>query len=253
MFKIRRPNAKPKAPVQETVYPDSSPAYRSKPPSTVSIVEYVLDKRRQQPAGYFRPSGFGGCDRNNVYHYRREPEELPQHDNRMWKILDIGTKLHDLFQKDYFSEHPDILFVPEPKVEGLLGPRRARVQGHADGVLIRRSDGYRWLLEIKTKSPAAFKSLKEPEPSHVWQVTLYARLLGLHWASIYYFCKGSNAVKEFQVEVTDKQWDKAVKRATHLKMYVDNGTLPKYDENTCSKKFCRWVDRCGRDPGGWNT
>lgn len=236
---------------KETPCPPAKPEWqKQKPPSAAAIVDSVLAARRKPREGYFRPSGIHGCDRSNVYHYLLTPEEPVRQDNRMLKILDIGTVLHSLFQKDYFSEHPDIFFTPEPKVSAFVGPRAALVQGHSDGLLQRRSDGFSWTLEIKTSSPNVFKDLKAPKPEHVLQASIYARLLGTHWISFYYFCKGTSNVKEFQVPMTEQRWEAIVKRVTHLKKFVDRGKLPMFDEKTCDPSFCRYPDRCSRDPNG---
>ncbi len=220
------------------------------PPSVSSIVESVLDARRKAPEGYFRPSMFWGCDRQNVYHYQMASKEPPKQDNRMLKILDIGTVLHELFQKQYFAEHYGVMFSPEVPVRAVVGSNDAVLQGHADGVLTRRSDGYEWLLEIKTVSPSVFGDLTQADPKHVVQASIYARLLGLRWISIYYFNKGASTAKEFHVEATDEIWDQIVERAEKLKKFVDKKRLPLFDANTCDPVWCNYSDRCRTEEGG---
>lgn len=230
--------------------PPVSQKNRSKPPSITSIIENVLEETKRPGKGYFRPSMFYGCRRKNVYHYRGTPREKPKQTTLMLRILDSGNIYHELIQRKYVAENYDILFAPEVPVRAEVGPLNARLQGHADGVLTRRSDGYSWLLEIKTVSSSVFRELEQPKADHVAQASIYARLLGLRWISFLYYSRDIGAMKEYIVEVEDEAWEETVKRATSLKKYVDAKKLPLFDAKTCDPDWCDYSDRCKTEEGG---
>ncbi len=230
----------------ETDLPEVPEEFKHSPLSVVSLMEQVLDKRRKPRPRYFRPSMVFGCDRQNVYHYNQAPEGPPDIDNRLHRILDTGTAVHKMLQ-DYLAEHPGIFFAPETKVEAYLGPRKALVMGSCDGLVTRRSDNWRAVLEIKTISPTQFDKLRAAKPEHVKQAMVYARLQGVHFTIFLYFCKGTQNLKEFVVPMDEEMWQAFVKRVTTLKQHVDEGTLPAFNKDTCNKTMCRMIGQCRKD------
>lgn len=218
------------------------------PPSVVSLIDQVLDKREHLHPPFFRPSMVFDCDRKNVYHYLQVKQEGTSYGAKLQRILDTGTKLHELLQ-GYLAQHEGIFFVPEVKVSATLGERNAFIQGSCDGLIIRRSDGHKSVLEIKTIAPKSFETLKAPIPKHIGQAMIYARLLGVYYVTFLYFDKGGQAFKEFVVPADDARWDAFVERLDHLKDFADKGKLPMYNKSTCSTDFCRYVEQCRKDGG----
>jgi hypothetical protein len=218
---------------------------KHKPPSTIGVIDQVLDAGKVT-MGYFRPSMLFGCDRQNVFHYqstggapmRRTPQ---RQGNQLLRILDNGTAIHEVMQR-YLGTHPDVWFAPESKV--LVNLDGAIVRGSCDGVLIRRSDGYRWGVEIKSINAKGFKELEEPKPEHVLQASLYARMQGLWWITIVYWNKDSQALKEYPVEYDPAIWKSTKARVKALHTYVVEGELPEYDSKSCDPAWCGFVDHC---------
>lgn len=212
------------------------------PPSLIGLIEEVLEAKTKNP-NYFRPSMLAGCDRANVFHYTQAPHHPPRMNGRMQRILDNGEAVHKVVQ-GYLADHREWFFAPETRVfvqvAGML------VRGSCDGVLIRRSDGYRFGIEIKTINSSGFSGLRGPLEKHVFQASIYARLMGLDWIKVLYWDKDKQGMKEYDVAVSQARYETMVKRVVHLKQFVTAGTLPPYDARTCDTEFCHSVDECRR-------
>ena len=223
------------------------------PPSMIQVIQGVMQRRREERR-WFRPSGFGGCRRSQVFFYLKTAEEPPQPDDTLSMILETGTALHSMVQR-WLAEHPGVFFVPEvpvwlPELE---------IQGSSDGLLMfRRADKYgsiyRWGFELKTIGPSGFDALSKPKPEHVVQATIYAKLMGVQWITILYYCKGTSRLKEFHVQVDEGIWEQVKERVAYLKDHIHHGTLPEYDSKECrnSINLCRYVRYChdleGKNP-----
>lgn len=215
------------------------------PPSMIQIIQGVMQRRREE-RNWFRPSGFGGCRRSQIFFYQKTHEEPPQPDDTLSMILETGTALHVMAQK-WLSEHPGVFFVPEvpvwlPELE---------IQGSSDGLLMfRQADQYgsiyRWGFELKTIGPTGFDALTKPKPEHVVQATIYAKLMGVLWITILYYCKGTSKLKEFHVQVDEGIWEQVKERVYYLKDHINAGTLPEFDPKECrnSINLCRYVRHC---------
>lgn len=235
-----------------------------RPPSIIDHLNDVLDAERERK-NFFRPSMLHGCKRQNVFHYmdaERSPQQMP---NQLQLILDNGTAAHGIIQK-YLQNHPDIWFVPEGKIDAEI--EGARVRGSSDGVLIRRSDLYRWGLELKTIKSDLFKLLRpldnwedvyklkqtqvaldliERVEGHVDQASIYCVLMKLQWITLLYWNKDSQALKEFPVQFSAERWEKLKKRIKFLKSFVDKQTLPKFDPAECDPVFCGFTRVCRKN------
>lgn len=233
-------------PEKESVLPVVEERDKQAPPSVISLIEQVNAESDLPWPNFFRPSMVFGCDRQNVYHYAHAKETPAQKGPKLRRILDTGTALHTMHQ-NYLANHKDIFFVPEPKLSVRLGGKKAHVRGSCDGLIIRRSDGYRFVIELKTISKEGFDSLRAPKKEHIKQAMIYARLIGVHWIMFVYICKSSSNMKEYAIPAIDSQWDDFVERVTGLMKHVENKTLPMYDRNTCNIQFCNYVGQCRKD------
>lgn len=229
----------------EVSAPSMKELMREEPPSLAGIIDDQLE-RKIQKFHFFRPSMLHGCDRANVFHYRQSPYHPSRQDPRMQRILDNGSAIHEVIQ-GYLADHPEWFFAKEARA--LVEVDGALVRGSCDGVLIRRDDGYRFGIEIKTKAHAAFMKLTKPDPWHVVQASIYARLMGLYWITIIYWDKDKQHLKEFPVEYDASRWKAIRKRVRYLKKFVDSGTLPEFDATTCDPTFCQYVDYCTKKGG----
>ena len=215
------------------------------PPSVIGVIDQVLDGRKVDRP-FFRPSMLFGCERQNVFHYGQVRQQPSQQNNQLMRILDNGTAVHEAVQS-YLSNHPDLWFAKESRI--MVEVEGALIRGSCDGVMVRRTDGYRWGVEIKTINAKGFKELEGPKEAHVLQASVYARLQGLWWITILYWNKDNQALKEYPVAFDPKLWDQVKERVQRLKAYVDAGEIPAYDAETCSTEFCGYVEHC-RENGG---
>lgn len=213
---------------------------KAEPPSTVAYIDAVLRERTRERK-YFRPSMLHGCDRQNVFHYTRAPSKPQRQEPRMMRILDNGTAVHEVLQ-GYLSDHPDVWFAPESRI--LVEINDAWVRGSCDGVLIRRSDGYRWGIEIKTIAHDEFMKLSKPKKEHIAQAMIYMAVQKLYWITIIYWDKDKQHLKEYPIAFDPVLWKQTQERIKHLVSYVNANTLPEYDKSTCNTFFCQYVDHC---------
>lgn len=216
------------------------PSQEEEPPSLIELIDEVNDSQGET-YNFFRPSMLHGCDRANVFHYNVAPYRTPKHAPRMLRILDNGTKIHELVQQ-YLGDSPKWWFAREARIYKKVAG--AWVRGSCDGVLIRRSDLYRMGVEIKTINHAEWLSLAKPKPMHVLQACVYARLQGLKWIVILYWDKGTQNLKEFPVRYNAKRWKEVKQRVRALKKYVDEKRIPAYNPTTCDPSFCGFVEHC---------
>lgn len=215
-----------------------------KPPSVVGIIDQYAADMRKPYEGFFRPSMLFSCDRANVFHYQMIRPEPQQHDARLVRILDNGTAVHEVIQDKYLSNNPNYWFVKEPKV--VIRINGALVKGSCDGVLIRRSDMYRWGIEIKTIGHEEFMRLVKPKEEHVQQARIYMELQDLPYITIIYWDKDKQHLKEFHVKRDRKEWEEIEERVGYLYSFIERDKLPKYDKAMCNKSFCRHVKHCRR-------
>ncbi len=218
---------------------------RQRPPSIVGVIDDQLE-RKTAKLNFFRPSMLHGCDRANVFHYKQSPFHPSRQDPRMLRILDNGTKVHEILQ-EILADHPEWWFAPESRV--LVEVEGATVRGSCDGVLIRREDGYRVGIEIKSMAHEAFMKLTKPSDWHILQASIYMRLMGLYWIVIVYWDKDKQHLKEFAVHYDAERWKETKKRIKELKGFINRGELPEFDSKTCDPTFCQYVDYCKKRGG----
>ena len=215
--------------------------FKETPPSIIGVIDDVLDARRVH-LKFFRPSGLHGCKRQNIFHYTHAPSHPSRQDNRMMRILDNGSAVHEWVQEEYLSKHPEYWFVKEPKV--LAEVEGVTVRGSCDGILIRRSDGYRWGLEFKTINHEGFQKLTGPQDKHVLQSSIYMALQKLHWITVVYWDKDKQNLREYNVPHSKELWERTKVRLREYKGFLDRDELPAYNSKACDLTFCNFVDHC---------
>lgn len=211
------------------------------PPSLIGLIDDVLE-RKTHKLNFFRPSMLGGCDRANVFHYMNAPYHPSRQNPRMMRILDNGTVVHELIQK-YLADHPEWWFAPESRI--YVDIDGAWIRGSCDGVLIRRSDGYKFGIEIKTINHDEWLKLTKPKEGHVFQAGIYANVQKLTWVTVLYWDKNTQNLKEYPIKCRKSHyWENMKARVKELKGFIDRGELPRYDPSKCSTDFCNFVDFC---------
>ena len=225
-----------------------------RPPSLSELVEEG-QRAAHIDRGFLRPSGIMGCDRQNVFRLLRAPESPDVlKDCRINRVLDNGTAIHAVIQK-YLGALPDYWFAPESKIQ--VEVHGVLVRGSCAGILIRRSDCYRFGVEIKTMKHDMFVKLDKPNPDHVAQASLYAKLHGVKWITILYWDKDQQHLKEYAVQA-GKRWPDIKKRVVYLRdlaystvsdkelhwRNMDLSKLVAYNPDKCSPDFCAHWEFC---------
>ena len=214
-------------------------------PSVDGLINEVLELRTMK-RDFFRPSMLYGCDRANYFHYTCAPSHPSRPTPKLSKILDNGTAVHEVVQ-GYLRDHPEWWFAAESRVNAQI--EGLNLRGSCDGVLIRRSDLYRFSVEIKTISTNQFIKLTKAKPGHVSQALTYASQHGLDATKIVYWDKNTHDIKEYDHFVTPAVKRGLKERVRHLKVYVEKGKLPEFDFDQCSPELCTYYDLC-RSKGG---
>ena len=225
------------------------------PPSLRGIIEQAqaLDGDCR---GYLRPSSLWGCERACVYLLTRAPKSPDLKNARLKRILDVGTATHTVVQ-GYLANHPEWWFAPEARVEVVV--EGVRIKGSCDGILIRRSDGYRFGIEIKTKKHDLFDALVTPDPDHVRQASLYAKLHRVYWITILYWDKDQQHLKEYPVSYEEGMWESIKERIRTIKAFaekavgegkplywenIDPECMPPFVKKRCDVGFCNYWEIC---------
>lgn len=240
--------------IPPTPPPEDMALLKQEPPSVVRAINEVLGTR-DEDYRFFRPSMIHSCRRANVFHHLRAPMNQPQLGAMLHKVLDNGTAIHSVIQ-GFLADHPGLFFAPECKVY----LPDLHIRGSCDGVLTERKTGYRWGLEVKTINKRDFDKLTGPLEKHVAQASIYARLTGVVWITILYWCKDAgHPLREYHVQYDAARWAGLTARAKELYGYVrafeesgeDPDTLPAFDQAECddSIKFCRSSVHCHKVMG----
>jgi hypothetical protein len=232
----------------------STDILKQKPPSLLEIIEESQDIQKER-RGFLRPSAILGCDRQNVFRLLRAPKSPERIDNRIQRILDNGTAVHSVVQ-GYLARHHDWWFAPEAKVlqevDGTL------IKGSCDGILIRRSDGYRFGIEVKTINHESWLKLTRPDPKHVFQASIYAVMNKVWWITIYYWDKDKQNHKEYPVSYDSSRWQEIKDRVKYLRGLADasvgnkplhwpnatSASLPVFDKKQCDPNWCDYSEFC---------
>jgi hypothetical protein len=227
---------------------------RQKPPSLVTIIEEAQDLPKER-RGFLRPSAILGCDRQQVFRILGAPKGPQKIDNKLQRILDNGTAVHSVVQ-GYLARHHDWWFAPEARVYQEVGG--ILIKGSCDGIMVRRRDGYRFGIEIKTINHNSWLALAKPDPKHVFQASIYAVLHKVWWIVIYYWDKDKQEHKEYPVCCSKERWREVTDRVAMLRVMAEKAVqgkalswinakrefLPSVCLKTCDQYFCDYCDFC---------
>lgn len=224
--------------------------FPEEPPSTVDIIESVLVAETEE-THFLAPSGLFKCPRACVFQYRNAHRGRAPISPKLNRIMDEGNHVHSILQRYLGNERHKYWFIPEAKnfcvIDGV------NVSGSCDGILIRRSDGYRWAIEIKSISDNGWEKLKtSPESEHAKQGTLYAMSQKIWWVTILYWNKNSQELREYPIPVTNTRYEKIKARIAALKPYVldpKGKSLPQFVQSQCNTMFCKFIKVCEQNGG----
>ena len=165
-----------------------------------------LGRRKE---GVFSPSEFSTelvpCKRKMYYKWAKMPKDptfMPfTSDNRMQRLVDLGTFIHLYIQSDL--EKVGVLIDLEiPVVDKQHG-----IQGSCDGAIVMNGiDSYGTLyvdeemtLELKSINTFGFSRLTAPKEEHIKQASIYSEILGYSKICFIYYDKNTSDLKIFVV------------------------------------------------------
>lgn len=124
-------------------------------------------------------------------------------DNRMMRLVDLGTIMHLYIQENLDRLGVLIDFeipvqVPKYGIEGKMDGA-VRFVGYDD--LNVYYDEEEMALEIKTINDYGFKSLRKPKPEHLKQASIYSQPLGYKRILFLYYNKNISEIKLYVQEV----------------------------------------------------
>lgn len=259
-LRLKSEKQTPEKEKSSTAGKDQVELLKSKPPSLIEIIDESI-LYMQEEVGFLRPSSLWGCERMCVFQLAMAPKSPEHKDPRMMKILKNGDKVHEILQK-YIGDHPEYWFAPESRVDATISVAGCRVKGSCDGIVIRRSDGYRFAIEVKSKASGLFQKLVKPDPAHILQASVYAKLHKVWWTTIIYWDKDTQYLKEFPVCFCPDRWAKIEERVATIKGMADaaltgkgeNGgrlwdsletkKLPVFNPKRCDPGFCPFTTFC---------
>lgn len=223
--------------------------------------EEYLEKKVEPPRrGGVHASEISKCQRRLVYSLRPGPRPQRKISKTWRRRFQMGHAIHDMLQKSFHQWARDsgylIQFLDEvpiePHLQELAG--RLNINSNTDGIFSIRDPGThreigRVLLEIKSKSAEEYRKLKEPEPDHVEQVTLYMACLRVPFAWLLYLDKGTMAYTpsnhpNFLLEFDPKLWAELEDRIQVATAMAEDGVTPDRTEGIHCE-FCPWSSECG--------
>jgi hypothetical protein len=250
---------------------------------TLTKIDTYLEETVNAPVPYKQkpshsPSIVGTkCFRKIYYSYWRTPKDKGV-EARVARIFETGNIFEDMFVGwlKKIGEHvpyldPETGKIPINVKTGLPDPQfpiystKYRInRGYIDNIALL--DDKLWIYEIKTSNEKKWKALKEPEPNHITQASLYytcfnellakgeyAHIPQLKNATsavgvkYFYINKNTSEIKQFLLNSIDlvetvKKNDEKLAKANQ---YNDLKTLPPKTPDLCI--FCNFWKKCKND------
>lgn len=207
-----------------------------------AVEEHLIEKARNNDRNFkvFHPSAWDGCHRKIAYEYYEAigaitlDQSTHKIDPQLERIFDNGHFMHDRWgiylekagilkgkwRCQNWLAHSSPKIYGDNNTTGIPRPDKCECgsdkfkyvelgyfdeetnwSGHVDAIVM--TDGDDILVDFKTMNPFQFNSLKAPLPKHLTQMQIYFHLSGLKYGKFIYEDKGSQKVKEFDVERDD--------------------------------------------------
>ena len=183
--------------------------------------------------GWFSASSAGSCFKKLML--RREGKQEPKMDNRVMRLLRLGTVVHEDIQRAIMNSEQmgdkNLTIMMEKRVE----IPELKVVGHLDiGILDKKTGGIK-VVDIKTCASYKWRMKfgrnpdKKGNPNYNMQLATYLKALrdetksdGLASMSLLWYNKDTSALREEYVELP---WiDKAIEYWEELNEYSDEST-----------------------------
>lgn len=205
--------------------------------TTKEIKEHEEHKSSQTIA----PSAFR-CARKCWFRLRGvQPDEVVKADNTMDFMARIGTACHRIVQDRLrtalsdnwldVSEHlkqVDFQYEYNTSIDEESGETRVEIldppiRFAVDGV-IHLDETY--LLEIKSTDLATFKELVDPREKDIDQVKMYASLLKIRKALIFYIDRTYGDTKCYEMTIPEYVWEETFDKIHHIQDMVEKNLAP---------------------------
>jgi hypothetical protein len=185
-------------------------------------------------------------------------------DPRLQMIFDTGSAWHKVMQgyghkgawgprKNYSDE---VEIDPDAKDENgeIINPLAEKfwVKGACDGVVAPYfvtvpglgKVAIRVIHEYKTINSNGYKNLSKPKSDHMWQATVYAKMLDIPVAIYLYTNKDNQQTADFPVAFDHHLWAKIEEKIVRVQWYVENNQCPPWEE-TAAVLNARECTECG--------
>lgn len=178
-------------------------------------------RRRKHEVGWIHVTDANNpCDRTLaalLLGYRLPQEALSPQQER---IFENGTYMHLRFY-NYFLSLP-----PPFDVEIAVLLRQWPLVGEAD-VVVGHPEFGKHIIELKSMNHDQFKSLRNPQPSHVAQLNGYLGLAELEMGQVWYEDKNTQEIKTFSLPFSPTSFVEARQRVLSVSETVLAGRLPR--------------------------
>lgn len=133
---------------------------------------------------------------------------LESYDQKSQLTWDVGTILHDTYQKWFSDMYGDQFRYEVPLVDKAL-----RIKSHTDGIF--NFTHYRFILEMKSiKEGGNYgweKVQAKPQEDHVRQAHFYMKLSDVPFALVFYMNKNAGEFKEHAITFNQELWDEMLR------------------------------------------
>lgn len=166
----------------------------------------------------------------------------------------VGTAIHSMIQNDWeriaAKSGGSLGFQSEAKINPSLGGYAGRwgIHSSCDGIITFLDNGQPYLrvgLEIKSISADGYDKLRQPEPDHKEQTTLYMATLDLPLMWVVYYNKSNSNISTsyppFLFQFDPKLWGELESRFAGARSLAEKQTLPQGTEGF----------QCGWCPYSW--
>jgi CRISPR-associated protein Cas4 len=203
------------------------------------IDKYYQDKRDERNQEHFYITDAGKCPRAVYFSMKGYPRKKKE--ARILRIFDRGDIIHQRLMANFYG-------IPQIKVVAseVDIPSKELFHGRADAII--SVNGKMYVVDIKSSNDFKFQKLKEPEPSHQYQVQLYMHYFKISQGILLYENKNTQDLKEFELKYDPGLCKKIINNFETLKYQIENETPPPKPTNLepWECEYCDFKEECDK-------
>lgn len=223
-----------------------------------------LQAPRREPSRTIKPSGVGGCLREQVFVLNGETPSSKLDTAQSIGITDIGTFRHDTLQKAIINSKENTIkwldveehvkSLSARNIHTIVKERKGNevkcynedynISFMCDGLIEYK--GKMYILEIKTEEVNKHNSRFTAEPKHQLQACLYCLCLGVDDVMFLYEDRNLCHKKAFEYHVTPEDKLEMINRVKLILAYSKAKMYPPI-ESKCT--YCKYKDPCKKVGG----